>query len=57
MSGVTTKEVKPDAFYSVDVSGENIRVYEWTTQSGAKAIKCIVVFSSNKMNTQCISTK
>ena len=42
--GFTLKEVKPDAVYALDVIGENVRVYEFTTRTEPRA-KCIIIFS------------
>jgi len=49
IGGFNAKEIKPDAFYTVDVVGQNVRVYEWTTQTEPK-MKCVAMFteSANK---------
>jgi len=50
VSGMSIKEVKPQASYTVDTAGINPRVYEFDTQ--VKPIKhCVVlVASSDKMS-------
>jgi len=47
-SGLAMKEKKADAEYTIDTSGFNPRVYEFTTADGKH--KCIVVFSSSNEN-------
>lgn len=46
------KTVDPDAQYSIETEGYNVRVYEFTplTDSG---ITCILLFTNEKMETNC----
>lgn len=59
ISGFVAKEIKPDNFYTVDVAGENVRVYEWTPV-GASYMQCVSMFtesSKKSPNTQCFEKK
>lgn len=59
IGGFNAKEVKPDAFYTVDVVGQNVRVYEWTTQTEPK-MKCVAMFTESATKSpsmQCIPIK
>ena len=59
LSGLGTKEIKPDITYTVDTIGQNPRVYEFTPKNNTDYI-CIIVYTEgeNKSPTmQCIPKK
>jgi len=45
LSGMSMKEVKPIAAYTIDSAGYNPRVYEWKTSEGKT---CIAIFGNDK---------
>jgi hypothetical protein len=56
ISGLGTKEIKPDVVYTVDTAGENPRVYEFTPKNNQNYI-CIIVYTEGAHKSpvmQCI---
>ena len=56
IKGAAAPVLEPDAFYQLETVGQNVRVYEWTTQTEPK-MKCTAMFveSNNKSpQLQCI---
>jgi len=56
VSGFATKEIKPDATYTVDTIGQNPRVYEFTPKFNKNYI-CIALFTEGDYKApvmQCI---
>jgi len=47
ISGFTAKEIKPDAFYTVDTAGENPRVYVFTVKGSKPLKQCVMVFTES----------
>jgi len=53
VKGFLAEEHNVDKFYSLAVSGGNVIIYEWTTQTSPK-MKCMTMFTHAKSNTQCV---
>jgi hypothetical protein len=48
VSGMTMKQVKPEASYTVDTAGFNPRVYQWETKLGdGTKVTCIALFPNS----------
>lgn len=59
VSGFATKEINPDATYTVDTIGQNPRVYEFTPK-GNPTYVCIALFTEGAYKApvmQCIPKK
>lgn len=50
----TNKTIKPDAKYSVETEGYNVRVYEFTPVSDPGST-CIMTFTNEKMGMFCFA--
>ena len=46
------KTIKPDAQYSIETEGYNVRVYEFTPLTDPGSL-CIMTFTNEKMGTYC----
>jgi hypothetical protein len=54
--GFGTKEIKPNETFTLDVIGENPRVYTFTTEKEPK-LHCVIIFTEDKYKSpvmQCI---
>jgi len=56
IKGAGAPVLKPDAFYQLETVGQNVRVYEWTTQTEPR-MKCTAMFVESNTKSpqmQCI---
>lgn len=47
LSGWTADKIKPDAYYTVDTAGENVRIYEFTPKT-APHMTCVMMFTESQ---------
>ena len=54
LSGFMTEERKPDAYYSLNTAGQNVRIYEFSPKSQPNHT-CVIVFTESDTKSPTMS--
>ena len=48
ISGLSFKEIKPDALFTIDTAGQNPRAYVFTVINSKPIMQCVILYTESK---------
>ena len=48
ISGLSFKEIKPEAKFTIDTAGQNPRAYTFTVQGSKPTMQCVIIFTEGE---------